>query len=154
MKKMKKKRMAKFEDFCSKIFRPYVEQVMNGEDCNLFNLSRAIDGIIYQYVGDEDRFLIVTKETRKKRIKCLKRFINEYLGTDWETKKNIAKKIIFKCGFNESVIFNNYLMELPFEVIVKENPCFFYYKEAKSEVEGESIESDPKFEPPELDFQD
>jgi len=62
--------------------------------------------------------------------------------------------MIFKCDFNESVIFNNYLMELPFEVIVKENPYFFYYKEAKSEVEGESIESDPKSEPPELDFQD
>ena len=156
MKKMKKKRMDHFLVHCTNLFSPYVKKVINGEDCNLLNLSRAIDGIIYQYVGDEDRFLIVTKETRKKRIKCLKRFINEYLGTDWETKKNIAKKIIFKCGFNESVIFNNYLMELPFEVIVKENPYFFYYKEAKSEVEGEGIESDPnsKSEPPELDFQD
>ncbi len=57
MKKMKKKRMAKFEAHCTKIFRPYVEQVINGEDCDLFNLSRAIDGIIYQYVGDEGRFL-------------------------------------------------------------------------------------------------
>ena len=43
--------------------------------------------------------------------------------------------------FYESVTFTNYLMELPFEVIVKENPYFFYYKEAK--VEGEGIESDP-----------
>jgi len=44
-------------------------------------------------------------------------------------------------------------MELPFEIIVKEKPYFFYYKEAKSE--GEGIESDPnsKSEPPELDFQ-
>ena len=63
-------------------------------------------------------------------------------------------RIIFKCGFNESVIFNNYLMELPFEVIVKENPYFFFYKEAKSEVEGKGIESEPNFksEPPELDY--
>ena len=61
--------------------------------------------------------------------------------------------IIDWCDFNESVIFNNYLMELPFEIIVKEKPYFFYYKEAKSE--GEGIESDPnsKSEPPELDFQ-
>ena len=46
-------------------------------------------------------------------------------------------------------------MELPFEIIVKENPYFFYYKKAKSEVEGKGIESDPnsKSEPPELDFQ-
>ena len=45
-------------------------------------------------------------------------------------------------------------MELPFEVIVKEKPYFFYYKEAKSETKGESIESDPnsKSGPPELDF--
>ena len=152
MKKMKKKRMAKFEAHCTKIFRPYVEKVMNNEEMNLSKLLRAIDGIVYQYVGDEDRFLIVTKETRKKRIKCLKRFINEYLGTDWETKKNIAKNIIFKCDFKEAVIFNNYLMELPFEIIVKENPYFFYYKEAK--VEGKGIESDPnsKLGPPELDF--
>ena len=152
MKKMKKKRMAKFEAHCTKIFRPYVEKVMNDEELNLSKLLRAIDGIVYQYVGDEDRFLIVTKDTRKKRIKCLKRFINEYLGTDWETKKNIAKNIIFKCDFKEAVIFNNYLMELPFEIIVKENPYFFYYKEAK--VEGKGIESDPnsKSEPPGLDF--
>ena len=87
MKKMKKKRMDHFLAHCTNIFSYYVKKVINGEDCDLFNLSRAIDGIIYQYVGDEDRFLIVTKETRKKRIKCLKRFINEYLGTDWETKK-------------------------------------------------------------------
>jgi len=47
-------------------------------------------------------------------------------------------------------------MELPFEVIVKQNSYFFYYKEAKSETKGESIERDPnsKSEPPELDFQD
>ena len=55
---------------------------------------------------------------------------------------------------NESVIFNNYLMELPFEVIVKENPFFFYYKEAKSETKGEGFESDPnsKSDLPRLDF--
>jgi len=155
MKKMKKKRMDHFLAHCTNIFSPYVKKVINGEDCNLFNLSRAIDGIIYQYVGDEDRFLIVTKETRKKRIKCLKRFITDFIESDLEMKKNIAKNMIFKCDFNESVIFNNYLMELPFEVIVKENPYFFYYKEAKSEVEGKGIESDPnsKSEPPELDFQ-
>ena len=155
MKKMKKKRMAKFENHCTKIFSPYVKKIINGEDCDLFNLSRAIDGIIYQYVGDEDRFLIVTKESRKNKIKCLKRFITDFIKSDFEMKKNIAKNMIFKCDFNESVIFNNYLMELPFEVIVKENPYFFYYKEAKSEVEGKGIESDPnsKSGPPELDFQ-
>ena len=101
---MKKKRMDHFLAHCTNIFSYYVKKVINGEDCDLFNLSCAIDGIIYQYVGDEDRFLIVTKETRKKRIKCLKRFINEYLGTDWETKKNIAKKIIFKCMLKIQVI--------------------------------------------------
>ena len=42
---------------------------------------------------------------------------------------------------NESVTFTNYLMELPFEVIVKQNSYFFYYKEPISEVKG--IESDP-----------
>jgi len=59
--------------------------------------------------------------------------------------------IIDWCDLNESVIFNNYLMELPFEVIVKQNSYFFYYKEAKSETKGEGIESDPnsKSEPPE-----
>ena len=106
MKKMKKKRMDHFLVHCTNLFSPYVKKVINGEDCNLLNLSRAIDGIIYQYVGDEDRFLIVTKETRKKRIKCLKRFINEYLGTDYETKKNIAKNIIFKCFDVISYVLN------------------------------------------------
>lgn len=45
-------------------------------------------------------------------------------------------------------------MEIPFEVIVKEKPYFFYYKEAKSETKSESIERDPnsKSEPPEFDF--
>ena len=155
MKKMKKKRMDHFLAHCTNIFSYYVKKVINGEDCDLFNLSRAIDGIIYQYVGDEDRFLIVTKESRKHKIKCLKRFITDFIESDLEIKKNIAKNMIFKCDFNESVIFNNYLMELPFEIIVKENPYFFYYKEAKSEVEGKGIESDPnsKSGPPELDFQ-
>ena len=154
MKKMKKKRMDNFLAHCINIFSYYVKKVINGEDCNLFNLSRAIDGIIYQYVGDEDRFLIVTKESRKNKIKCLKQFITDFIESDLEMKKNIAKNMIFKCDFNESVIFNNYLMELPFEVIVKEKPYFFYYKEAKSEVEGKGIESEPNFksEPPELDY--
>jgi len=50
----------------------------------------------------------------------------------------------------------NYYIELSSEVIVKEKPYFFYYKEAKSETNGERIERDPnsKSEPPELDFQD
>ena len=49
--------------------------------------------------------------------------------------------IIDWCDLNESVLFNNYLIELPFEVFVKQNSYFFYYKEAKSETKG--IESDP-----------
>jgi hypothetical protein len=45
-------------------------------------------------------------------------------------------------------------MELPFGVIEKSKPYFFYYKEPKSEIEGEGIESEPNFksEPPELDY--
>lgn len=153
MKKMRKKRMDHFLEHCTYIFSPFVKKVINGEDCNLFNLSRAIDGIIYQYVGDEDRFLFVTKEDRRKKIKCLKSFIKDFKESDWEMKKNIAKNMIFKCDFDESVIFNNYLMELPFDVIVRENPDFFYYKEPKSEVGGIENEAGSKSEPPELDPQ-
>ena len=32
--------------------------------------------------------------------------------------------IIDCCDFNESVIFNNYLMELPFEASLKKSPIF------------------------------
>ena len=46
MKKMKKKRMDHFLAHCTNIFSYYVKKVINGEDCDLFNLSCAIDGII------------------------------------------------------------------------------------------------------------
>ena len=154
MKKMKKKRMAKFEAHCTKIFRPYVEKVMNNEEMNLSKLLRAIDGIVYQYVGDEEQLLIFTNEVQNDRIMYLANFIILFKESDLQFKKDIAEKLVFKCKFNDPIFFNNYLMELPFGVIEKSKPYFFYYKEPKSEIEGEGIESETnvKSEPPELDY--
>lgn len=150
MKKMKKKRVAKFEAHCVKILSPFVRKLINGEECDFFNLSRAIDGIIYQHVGDEDRFLSVTEENRKDRIAYLENFISEFSEIDWESKKDAVKHLGDECENNEFSILCNYLIGVPFGVIVKENPNFFYYKEPKTEVKGP--ENDPNSGPEQSDF--
>lgn len=150
MKKMKKKRVAKFEAHCVKILSPFVRKLINGEECDFFNLSRAIDGIIYQHVGDEDRFLSVTEENRKDRIAYLENFISEFSEIDWESKKDAVKNLDDECEINGFSILCNYLIGVPFGVIVKENPTFFYYKEPKTEVKGP--ENDPNFDPEQPDF--
>lgn len=150
MKKMKKKRVAKFEAHCVKILSPFVRKLINGEECDFFNLSRAIDGIIYQHVGDEDRFLSVTEENRKDRIAYLENFISEFSEIDWESKKDAVKHLGDECENNEFSILCNYLIGVPFGVIVKENPNFFYYKEPKTEVKGP--ENDPNSGPEKPNF--
>lgn len=150
MKKMKKKRVAKFEAHCVKILSPFVRKLINGEECDFFNLSRAIDGIIYQHVGDEDRFLSVTEENRKDRIAYLENFISEFSEIDWESKKDAVKHLGDECENNEFSILCNYLIGVPFGVIVKENPNFFYYKEPKTEVKGP--ENDLNSGPEQQDF--
>jgi hypothetical protein len=127
---------------------------MNDEEINLSKLLRAIDGIVYQYVGDEDQFLIFTNEVRNDRIMYIANFIILFKESDLQFKKDIAEKLVFKCNFNDPIFFNNYLMELPCAVIEKSKPYFFYYKEPKSEIEVEGIESEAnlKSEPPGLDF--
>ena len=150
MKKMKKKRVAKFEAHCVKILSPFVRKLINGEECDFFNLSRAIDGIIYQHVGDEDWFLNVTEENRKDRIAYLENFISEFSEIDWESKKDAVKNLDDECEINGFSILCNYLIVVPFGVIVKENPTFFYYKEPKTEVKGP--ENDPNFDPEQPDF--
>ena len=150
MKKMKKKRVAKFEAHCVKILSPFVRKLINGEECDFFNLSRAIDGIIYQHVGDEDWFLNVTEENRKDRIAYLENFISEFSEIDWESKKDAIKNLDDECEINEFSILCNYLIGVPFGVIVKENPNFFYYKEPKTEVKGP--ENDPNSGPEKPNF--
>ena len=108
---------------------------------NLSKLLRAIDGIVYQYVGDEEQLLIFTNEVQNDRIMYLANFIILFKESDLQFKKDIAEKLVFKCKFDDPIFFNNYLMELPFGVIEKSKPYFFYYKEPKSEIEGEGIES-------------
>jgi hypothetical protein len=48
---------------------------MNNEEMNLSKLLRAIDGIVYQYVGDEEQLLIFTNEVQNDRIMYLANFI-------------------------------------------------------------------------------
>ena len=106
---MKKKRMDHFLVHCTNLFSPYVKKVINGEDCNLLNLSRAIDGIIYQYVGDEEQLLIFTNEVQNDRIMYLANFIILFKESDLQFKKDIAEKLVFKCKFDDPIFFNNYL---------------------------------------------
>lgn len=49
--KVRKKRLEKFKQHAKAILTPYAKEIAEG---NILKLERAINGIIYQYVGDED----------------------------------------------------------------------------------------------------
>jgi len=66
---------------------------MNNEEMNLSKLLRAIDGIVYQYVGDEEQLLISTNEVRNDRIMHLANFIILFKDSDLQFKKILLKSL-------------------------------------------------------------
>jgi len=66
---------------------------MNNEEMNLSKLLRAIDGIVYQYVGDEEQLLISTNEVRNDTIMHLANFIILFKDSDLQFKKILLKSL-------------------------------------------------------------
>jgi hypothetical protein len=76
--RVKKKRLDKFKQHTTNILKPYVEKVFNNEEISLFRLSKAVDGILYQYTGNEDEFLDTNEDKRQVKVDCLAEVIQEY----------------------------------------------------------------------------
>ena len=129
MKRVKPNRLKKFKKHTSKILKYFVDKICKNEIYSVAALSKAIDGILYQYLGDEEKFL--SNNLRNQKVKFLEGFIADYRNMDENEIESISKNLA--CGeVRKDKVLNAHIMEIVFGVINKESPRFFFYSDDKN----------------------
>ena len=125
--RVKKKRLDKFKQHTTNILKPYVEKAFNNEEISLYRLSKAVDGILYQYIGNEDEFLDTNEDKRQFKIDSLAETIQEYHNMGDEEKQLLSE--LCEGVVDGRKVLNAHITQLIFRTINKQSPTFFFYKD-------------------------
>lgn len=125
--RVKKKRLDKFKQHTTNILNPYVEKVFNNEEISLYRLSKAVDGILYQYIGNEEDFLDTNEDKRQVKMACLAEVIQEYQNMGDEEKQLLSE--LCEGVVDGRKVLNAHITQLIFRTINKKSPTFFFYKD-------------------------
>jgi len=135
---VKKKRLEKFKQHSKGILAPYCNDIIEKGSTDLNRLAKAINGIIYQYVGDEDRYLQRDEETLSNQTRCLEEAISQYHEMDDEEKSYLST--VSDGKLEENAIVNAHLTQIVFRTIHKQKPTYFFY--AGNQNTPKEVESD------------
>lgn len=125
--KVRKKRLEKFKQHAKAILTPYAKEIAEGGTTNILKLERAINGVIYQYVGDEECYLKRDEETLATQSRCLEEAIRQYHNMNDEDKKYLSINISDD-KTDETNIVNAHLTQIVFRAIHRQKPAFFFYR--------------------------
>lgn len=124
--KVRKKRLEKFKQHAKAILTPYAREIVESGTTNIPKLGMAINGVIYQYVGDEDCYLKRDEETLATQARCLEEAIRQYHNMNDEDKKYLSINISDD-KTDEINIVNAHLTQIVFRAIHRQKPAFFFY---------------------------
>lgn len=130
---VKRKRLEKFKSHATKILSPYVNSIYEGQTTDLGKLAKALNGILYQYIGDEDRFLDRDISKLQAQINCLEETIDQYNNMSDEEKDFLVDSNDCDKVEKEKRVITGHLAQLIFKVINKEKPNFFFYLQKNKE---------------------
>ena len=123
---VRKKRLKKFKQHSKENLAPYAQEIAESEATNILKLAMAINGVIYQHVGDEDCCLKRAAETLAIQSRCLEEAIRQYDDLINEDKKYLSINISDD-KTDETNIVNAHLTQIVFRAIQGQKPVFFFY---------------------------
>lgn len=136
---VKKKRLEKFKKHTTNTLSSFVNKIHNNEEVDLSKMAKAINGILYQYIGDEDRFIkSSTDEMIAKQIECLEQSLEQYRNMDDEEKDFLLSNICEE-DRDERKVITSHFGQLIFRVINKEKPTYFFYQD-KEEIPNDFLD--------------
>ena len=125
MRFINKKRLGEFNKHTKHILTPYSRQIVETGLTDIASLSKAINGIIYQCVGDEDKYMKRDDETLSSFESDLKIIVNNYLSFPQWVKEFIRDQIIDGDRSDTNVV-NTHLTKFIYRLVHSQDRDYFF----------------------------
>mgnify|MGYP003352967620 FL=1 len=127
--------------------------IYDGKAPDFEKLGKAFNGILYQYIGDEDRFLDRSPQKVEAEVNCLVEAVDQYIHMSDEEKEFLNDDTDCSKEEKEKRVITGHLAQLIFRVINKELPTYFFYPNSRKNKEDDLLNPPDDFMTKE-DFED